>query len=261
MAPVVENIGQVGIDIGRAFHDTLSFAGRVIMRMFDIKTYNSATRAVLLKQIYFTAVQTLPLFLVGSILFGSLLIGVVFKIIMDLGLANYLGKILVGLLVIELSPLITALLIALRSGSAINAEIAVMKVNREMRTLEVFNIDVIDYLFIPRIVNGIVSVALLSSLFSIVVVISGLLFANIFFGMGAAVYAGVLLDSANSGDLILSIVKAATFGFFITMIPIRSGFAATDELTSVPITVLRGMVKVFIALLIIEVLSLLIRMI
>jgi phospholipid/cholesterol/gamma-HCH transport system permease protein len=45
------------------------------------------------------------------------------------------------------------------------------------------------------------------------------------------------------------------------MIPIRSGFAATDELTSVPITVLRGMVKVFIALLIIEVLSLLIRMI
>jgi phospholipid/cholesterol/gamma-HCH transport system permease protein len=206
-------------------------------------------------------VQTLPLFLVGSILFGSLLIGVVFKIIMDLGLANYLGKILVGLLVIELAPLITALLIALRSGSAINAEIAVMKVNREMRTLEAFNIDVIDYLFIPRIVNGIVSVVLLSSLFSIVVVVSGLLFANIFFGMSAAVYAGVLLDSANSGDLILSIVKASTFGFFITMIPIRSGFVATDELTSVPITVLRGMVKVFIAILIIEVLSLLIRMI
>jgi phospholipid/cholesterol/gamma-HCH transport system permease protein len=259
MASLVENIGQIGIDTGRAFHDTLSFAGRIVMRMFDIKTYNSATRAVLLNQIYFTAVQMLPLFLVGSILFGSLLIGVVFKIIMDLGLANYLGKILVGLLVIELAPLITALLIALRSGSAINAEIAVMKVNREMRTLEAFNIEVIDYLFIPRIVNGIVSVALLSSLFSIVVVVSGLLFANIFFGM--SVYAGVLLDSANSGDLILSIVKAATFGFFITMIPIRSGFAATDELTSVPITVLRGMVKVFIAILIIEVLSLLIRMI
>jgi phospholipid/cholesterol/gamma-HCH transport system permease protein len=104
-------------------------------------------------------------------------------------------------------------------------------------------------------------VALLSSLFSIVVVISGLLFANIFFGMSAAVYAGTLLDSANSGDLILSIIKAATFGFFITLIPLRSGSAATDELTSVPITVLQGMVKVFIAILLIEVLSLLIRII
>jgi phospholipid/cholesterol/gamma-HCH transport system permease protein len=261
MASVVENIGQVGVDMGRTLHDTLSFAGKVIMRMFDIKTYNSATRAVLLNQIYFTAVQTLPLFLVGSILFGSLLIGVVFKIIMDLGLVNYLGKILVGLLVVELAPLVTALLIALRSGSAINAEIAVMKVSRELRTLEAFNIEAIDYLFIPRIVNGMVSVVLLSGLFSIVVIISGLLFSNIFFGMSADVYTGVLLDSADSGDLILSIIKAATFGFFITMIPIRSGFAATDELTSVPITVLRGMVKVFIAILIIEVLSLLIRMI
>jgi phospholipid/cholesterol/gamma-HCH transport system permease protein len=261
MASVVENIGRVGIDTGRAFYDTLSFAGRVVLRMIDAKTYNSATRTVLVSQIYFTAVQTLPLFLVGSILFGSLLIGVVFKMIMDLGLANYLGKILVGLLVIELAPLMTALLIALRSASAINAEIAVMKVNREMHTLEAFNIDIIDYLFIPRIVNGIVSVALLSSLFSIVVVISGLLFANLIFGMSAAVYADTLLESANSGDLILSVIKAATFGFFITLIPVRSGFAATDELTSVPITVLRGMVKVFIAILVIEVLSLLIRMI
>ena len=247
--------------MGRALHDTLFFAGRVVLRMIDPKTYNSATRTVLINQIYFTAVQTLPLFLVGSVVFGSLLIGVVFKMIMDLGLAHYLGKILVGLLVIELAPLMTALLIALRSASAINAEIAVMKVNREMRTLEAFNIQVIDYLFIPRIVNGIVSVALLSSLFSIVVVISGLLFANMIFGMSAAVYAGTLLESANSGDLILSVIKAATFGFFITLIPIRSGFAATDELTSVPITVLRGMVKVFIAILVIEVLSLLIRMI
>jgi phospholipid/cholesterol/gamma-HCH transport system permease protein len=261
MASFVENIGQAGMDISGTLHGTFSFAGRVILRMFDIKTYNSATRAVLINQIYFTAVQILPLFLVGCILFGSMLIGVVFKIIMDLGLVNYLGNILVGLLVIEFAPLITALLIALRSGSAINAEIAVMKVSREMRTLEVFNIDIVDYLFIPRIVNGIVSVVLLSGLFSIVVIISGMLFSNIFFGMSAAVYTGVLLDSANYGDLVLSILKAATFGFFITMIPLRSGFSATDELTSVPITVLRGMVKVFIAILIIEVLSLLIRMI
>jgi len=261
MVSAIEHIGQVGIDMVLALHDTLSFASRVVMKIFDIKTYNSATRVVLLNQIYFTAVQILPLFLIGSIIFGSLLIGVVFKIIMDLGLADYLGKILVGLLIVELAPLMTALLIALRSGSAINAEIAVMKVNREMHTLDVFNIDVINYLFVPRIINGVVSVALLSGLFSIVVVISGLLFSNIVFGMSINVYTGILLESANSGDLILSIVKAGTFGFFITMIPIRSGFLATDELTSVPITVLNGMVKVFIAILMIEVLSLLVRMI
>ncbi len=166
-----------------------------------------------------------------------------------------------GLLVIELAPLITALLIALRSGSAINAEIAVMKVNQELKTLEVFNIDVIDYLFVPRIINGVLSVSLLTSLFSVVVLISGLLFSNFIFGMSFDAYANVLLNSTNLADIILSIVKAAAFGFFITMIPIRSGLNATHELTSIPVSVLHGMVKVFIAILMIEVLSLILRMI
>jgi phospholipid/cholesterol/gamma-HCH transport system permease protein len=261
MISVIENIGQVGLDTGKSLHDTLTFAGRVVVRMFNRKTYNSATRGVLLNQIYFTAVQILPLFLAGSIVFGTLLIGVVFQIITDLGLADYLGKILMGLLVIEMAPLITALLIALRSGSAINAEIAVMKVNQELKTLKVFNIDVIDYLFIPRIINGVLSVALLTSLFSVVVLVSGLLFSNIFFGMSFEAYANILLNSTNLTDIVLSIVKAAAFGFFLTMIPIRSGLNATHELTSIPVSVSHGMVTVFMAILIIEVLSLILRMI
>jgi phospholipid/cholesterol/gamma-HCH transport system permease protein len=261
MVAVIENIGQSGLDMARSFQDMLFFAGRVIIKIFDRQSYNSATRIVLVNQIYFTAVQILPLFLVGSVVFGSLLIGVIFQMITNLGLADYLGKIVMGILVVELAPLMTALLIALRSGSAINAEMAVMKVNKEINTLEVFNIDAINYLFIPRIVTGMISVAMLNSLFSVVVLVSGVLFSNLIFGMSFETYTGILLNSANLSDIILSIIKAAAFGFFVTLIPIRSGIAATDELTSIPITVLRGMVKVFIAILIIEVLSLFVRMI
>lgn len=57
------------------------------------------------------------------------------------------------------------LLITLRSSAAINTEMAVMKVNQEIKTLEIFRIDIIDYLVMPRIINGIVSIVLLSSLF------------------------------------------------------------------------------------------------
>jgi phospholipid/cholesterol/gamma-HCH transport system permease protein len=261
MISAIEQIGRVSLDAYQSLHETLVFAGRVMKKIIDGKTYNSATRGVLLNQIYFTAVQILPLFLMGSIVFGTLLIGVVFQMITDLGLADYLGNILVGLLVIELAPLITALLIALRSGSAINAEIAVMKVNQELKTLEAFNIDLTEYLFIPRIINGVLSVSLLTSLFSVVVLISGLLFSNLMFGMSFDAYANVLLDSTNLTDMILSIVKAAAFGFFITIIPIKAGLNATRELTSIPVSVMNGMVKVFIAIILIEVLSLIVRMI
>ena len=261
MVSTIENIGRVSLDACRSVHETLAFSDRVIKKIIDGKTYNSATRGVLLNQIYFTAVQILPLFLVGSIVFGTLLIGVVFQIITDLGLADYLGKILMGILVIELAPLYTALLIALRSGAAINAEIAVMKMNQELHALEVFNIDLTAYLFVPRIVNGVLSVSLLTSLFSVVVLVSGLVFSNLMFGMSFDAYANVLLDSTELTDMVLSIVKAAAFGFFITLIPVRAGLNATRELTSIPVSVMNGMVNVFIAIIVIEVLSLIARLI
>jgi len=69
-------------------------------------------------------------------------------------------------------------------------------------------------------------------------------------------YTNVLLKSANFYDIVISLIKCSTFGFFITLIPIRFGMQASNELTSIPISVLNGMLKVFIAIVLIEVLSL-----
>lgn len=243
------------------FLEFLAFSRQVISRLFCRNTYNSATRMVLINQIYFTAIQILPLFLFISVIFGSLLVGIVFQAIKSFGLVEYLGKILMGFVVTELSPFITVLLIALRSSSAINAEIAVMKYNKEFRTLEAFQIDVVNYLFVPRVISGILSVVLLSALFSISALLSGFLFLNVFFGMSIDVYAADLLNSAVFSDLVIMFMKCVTFGFFIALIPIRRGMMASDELTSIPVAVLNGMVKVFIAIVMIEVLSLIIRFI
>lgn len=256
MIDAVENVGKVSMAATRSFRDTLSFASMIILKMFNKNSYSSATWMVLINQIYFTSVQILPLFIGISIILGSLLVGIVFQIIKTLGLAEYLGRILMGLVVTELSPFVTVLLIALRSSSAINAEIAVMKVNKELNTLDKFNIDVIDYLFLPRVINGVISVVLLSFLFSILTLTSGLLFSKLIFGMSLDTYSNVLLISANFYDIIITLIKCCTLGFFVTLIPIRFGLRATNDLTSIPISVLNGMVDVFIAIVFIEVLSL-----
>ncbi|NTW76741.1 MAG: ABC transporter permease, partial [Syntrophaceae bacterium] len=146
--------------------------------------------------------------------------------------------------------------ITLRSSSAINAEMAVMKVDGEIKTLETFRIDVIDYLLIPRIINGIISLVLLSGLFSIVLMSSGIIFSWVIFGISIDVYSSILLNSADFSYIIISLIKCVILGFFITLIPIRSGLSASKEFTSIPISVSNGMVNVFIAIIIIEVLSL-----
>ncbi|HOD27777.1 MAG TPA: ABC transporter permease [Syntrophales bacterium] len=261
MAQILKTLGSPFVKNVLSVQETLAFAGVVISKVFSRRSYNSATKMVLVNQIYFTAVEILPLFITVSIIFGSLLIGIVFAVIKDLGLAEYLGSILMGFVVTELAPFITVLLIALRSSSAIDAEIAVMKVNQELNTLSLFNIDVLDYLFVPRIVNGMVSIVLLSSLFSILVLGSGMLFSFFMFGMGLDTYANTLLNSTKFSDIVIMLLKCMTFGFFITLIPIRFGLRASQELTSIPVAVLNGMVKVFIAIVIIEVLSLILRFI
>ena len=256
----LEKIGTFETNLSKSLTDTFFFAGHVLLHIFRRKTYSSAMRSVLVNQIYFTSVQILPVFLFVSIIFGSLLIGIVFQILKGLGLTEFFGNVLMGLIVNEISPLVTVLLITLRSSSAINAEIAVMKVNREINTLETFHIDVIDYLLVPRVINGVISIVLLSSLFSVVLMSSGILFSRIIFGMNVDTYTNNLLNSTNFFDIIVTLVKCAVYGFFITLIPIRSGLRSSYELTSIPISVSGGMVNVFTAIMIIEVLSLITKL-
>jgi phospholipid/cholesterol/gamma-HCH transport system permease protein len=137
---------------------------------------------------------------------------------------------------------------------------AVMKVNKEMSALETFRIDVINYLLVPRVINGVISIVLLSTFFSIVLLGSGILFSRIIFGMSIDVYSNTLLNSANFSDIVIALVKSIVFGFFIILIPIRFGLQASHELTSIPVVVSRGMVNVFAAVLTIEVLSLIIKL-
>lgn len=261
MISAIESIGRFTLDTSRSLQGTIAFAAEVVLGMFEKRAYNSASRAVLINQIYFTAVQILPLFVFVAVIFGSLVNGMAFQAIKDLGLTEYMGHLLMGFVVTELSPFVTVLLIALRSSSAINTEIAVMKVNRELKTLEDFNIDLMHYLFIPRIFSGMISMVLLSGLFSLVVLAIGLLVSRLIFGTSVDAYLGVLVRATDLTDVIVVLLKCATFGFFITLIPIRLGLNASQELTSIPVAVLNGMVKVFLAIVVIEVLSSIVRFI
>lgn len=261
MKTLIEKIGLSVLGMFGSLRATLLFAARVVCRIFDKNVYNSAVKMVLFDQIYFTSVQILPLFLTVAVILGSVLVFILMLVVKELGMVQYIGRFMIGFMVNELSPFITVILIALRSSSAINTEIAVMKVNKEIKTLEVFQIDTINYLFLPRVINGVASVVFLNSLFSIVVLATGLVFSKLIFQMSFEVYTDVLVNSIYFSDIIILYLKCITYGVFITLIPIMYGLGATKELTSIPIAVLNGMVRVFLAIVIIEVLSLILKLI
>ncbi|MEA3227830.1 MAG: ABC transporter permease [Campylobacterota bacterium] len=255
----IENVGETTISIFDSVYEALQFTFICLIHMLNPRSYNPAMRMVLIKQIYFTAVTIIPLFIIMASIFGSIIIGIVIVIATEYALQDKIGSIIVTFVINEFSPFFTALLISLRSGTAVNTEIAVMSVNKELNTLKEYNIDLIDYLFLPRIISGVVSVTFLSILFALIMLSSGYIVTLFYLNMDFHTYKYLLLNAIEIKDLVVLLLKSIAFGFVIMLIPIYSGFKTGNSYTAIPISVLNGMVKLFIAIFFIEVLALLLQ--
>lgn len=254
----IENLGASTLKTLGQFSASLSFAARVILHALNPLSYHSAMRMVLFKQIYFTAVQVLPIFMLIAFAFGSVIVGSVITLASQFGLLNEIGNILVYFIFNEFTPFFTALLIALRSGAAVNTEIAVMSVNNELHSLQSYKIDLIDYLYLPRILNGMISVTALATLFSMIMLISGYLFLLFYLQMELSNYLRILLNAIELQNILMLVIKSLTFGFFIMLLPIYSGYKTQKSYSAIPISVSNGMVNLFMAIFIIEIGSILI---
>jgi len=257
----IEKLGEKTINAFAAIFEIGHFTFLICLHLINPKSYNPAMRMVLTKQIYFTAIGVIPVFISMAFLFGSVIIGVVIYLATQYSLQSEIGSIIITFVIDEFAPFFTTLLISLRSGAAINTEIAVMSVNKELNTLKEYNIDLIDYLFLPRIISGIVSIIFLSILFAIIMLTSGYIFTFIYMNMDFNTYKYLLLNAIEIGDIVTLVLKSFAFGFIVMLIPIYSGLKTQSRYTAIPISVLNGMVRLFIAVFLIEVLSLIIQFI
>ena len=251
--------GAALLATGRIWRDTLRFAGAATITAFTPSAYNSATRTVVMKQIYFTAWQILPGFTLFAALLSYVLIQIVVTTAAQYGLSEYALEVSMRMLVLELLPLITALFVALRSGSAINTEVALMRIHGEIEALEDAGVDTLRLEFMPRVIGGMISVLALTAVCSVLALVLAYLavygpqtwsFPDFTRVMGKVFPAPILLGL---------LLKSLIFGLAVTVIPVTEGQATPRKLFMAPISVLRGMVRLFFALMLIEVASLAIK--
>lgn len=240
----------------RIWRDTLLFAGRAVLTACAPTAYNSATRTVVMKQIYFTAWQILPGFTLFAALLSYVLIQIVVTTAAKFGLSDYALEVTMRLLVLELLPLITALFVALRSSSAINTEIALMKINGELEALESVCVDTMRLEFMPRVIGGMISVLALTAVTSVLALVLAYLAVYGWQTWSLPDFSRVMGKVFDNAVLFGILLKSLTFGLAVTVIPVAEGMATPRKLFMAPISVLRGMVRLFFALMLIEVASL-----
>jgi len=206
-------------------------------------------RRVMMNQIWFTALQAIPIIIVLAGILSYLVISQTVRELGRLNATELIGTLMVVAIVRELGPMLTAITVAGRSGTAIAAELATNTVMGEVRALEAVGIDPLQYLVLPRFVAAIVSVAGLILLFDCVAVAAGLL-AAVMNGMSSVRYFDIVLGSLSLTDVWLTLAKGLTFGAVIGVVPSFHGLAVRRGATGVPIAaseaVLGSIVLIFI---------------
>lgn len=197
---------------------------------------------VTLNQIRFTAVNAIGLVVLLSGILSFLVISQAVRELGQIGATGLLGTLMVVAIVRELGPLITALAIVGRSGTAIAAELATNTVMGEVRALEGMGIDPRQYLVLPRFIGAVASVFALLVVFDIVAILAGFA-AAAFNGMTGTRYTQIVLQSLSAGDVWLTVAKALAMGLIVGIVPSYFGLSVRRAATEVPIAVSRATVS------------------
>ncbi len=182
---------------------------------------------LVVQQIYAVGVLTLLIILVSGLFVGMVLGLQGYNTLVKFSAEDSLGLMVALSLVRELGPVVTALLFAGRAGSALTAEIGLMKATEQLAAMEMMAVDPIHYVIAPRLLAGIIAMPLLAALFSAIGVLGGHLVGVGLLGVDPGSFWSQMQNGVDFYDDILDgIVKSVVFGVVCTGIAVFEGHDA-----------------------------------
>ena len=205
----------------------LGFATRFLIA--TLKQTPAAFRRLPLtiRELYFSGVMSLTIILVSGLFVGMVLGLQGYDTLVRYGSAEALGVLVALSLVRELGPVVAALLFASRAGSAITAEIGLMKATEQIDAMEMMAVDPIARVVAPRFWGGVLSMPLLAALFSAVGILGGYLVGVVFIGVDVGQFWSQMQSAVDfRNDVINGVIKSVVFGIAVTWIAVFEGYEA-----------------------------------
>ncbi len=222
------------------------FIARVLAGSFSLIPHFQ----LIIAQLYYVGVFSLAIIVVSALNVGMVLGLQMYNTLVDFGAESSLGPVVALSLVRELGPVVAALLFAGRAGSALTAEIGLMKATEQLSGMEMMAVDPVRRIVAPRFFAGIIAMPLLAAMFSAV-------------GIGGAYFVGVGLLGVDEGafwsqmqaqvdwseDIVNGIIKSVVFGVVVTWVAVFEGFDAVPTSEGVSRATTRSVVYASLAVL------------
>jgi phospholipid/cholesterol/gamma-HCH transport system permease protein len=223
MIDFLAGLGRTGLGWFAVLGRASMFLARVLFSQDAVLRRFSLTVA----ELYSVGVRSLLIIVVSGLFVGMVLGYQGYITLVNFGAAEALGGVVALSLVRELGPVVTALLFAGRAGSALTAEIGLMKATEQLSAMEMMAVDPYRRVFAPRFFAGFVSMPLLAALFSAVGVIGGYLVGVGLLGVDSGAYFSQMQAVTDwREDVVSGIIKSVVFGFVVTWIAVFQGFDA-----------------------------------
>ena len=224
MATIIKHIKN----LGAALLSKLEKIGKALLMLLQaiIVKPKASSLPRLMQQLYVVGVQSLIIMLVSALFIGMVLGLQGYTLLAAYGSEQAVGQMVALTLVRELSPVVAALLFAGRAGSALTAEIGLMKATEQLASLEMFGVDPLHRIVAPRFWAGMISLPLLVAIFSLVGIYGGHLVAVDWLGVYSGSYWGNMQQAVDfNKDVLNGMIKALVFAFLISWIALYQGYS------------------------------------
>jgi phospholipid/cholesterol/gamma-HCH transport system permease protein len=213
--------------LGKSVIQTLEEVGRMSQFLFRVVSSifgRPFSFSDLLKQVAFIGAKSMPIILLSGLFTGMVLALQFHDALARVGSSALMGSAVATSLIQELGPVMTALMLIARIGSATCAEIAIMRSEQQFDALTCMAINPYRYVMVPRFLAAIISVPLLTAIYNLVGILGGYIVGVLFKDLNGAAYMQTIIDAISWSDLRMSVVKSMLFAVIIIWISMGKGF-------------------------------------
>ena len=228
----------------------LGFAARFFVLVLVYSGQSFRRFNLTIREIYFCGFQSLLIILVSGLFIGMVLGMQGYETLQRYGSSEALGVLVALSLTRELGPVVAALLFASRAGSAITAEIGLMKATEQLTAMDMMAVNPIARVVAPRFWGGVISMPLLAALFSAVGVFGGYLVGVVLIGVDEGAFWSQMQGSVDFRfDIWNGVVKSFVFGVAVSLIAVFEGYDAVPTAEGVSGSIKRTVVYSALAIL------------
>lgn len=213
--------------LGKKSIDSCSYVGNVGLFFYDsivtLFTTKPKTKKILY-QMVFIGVKSLGVIILIGVTVGGVLAVQSYEGLHRFGAERFIGPIIFISMVREFGPVLTAIMVIGRAGSAITAEIGTMRITEQIDALQTLCINVQQYLIIPRIVATTIILPFLSIFCSLCGIWAGYFMSVHVLGINSEMYMAAIRENVIMSDITNGLIKAVFFGFLLSLISTYKGF-------------------------------------